>query len=151
MSSHVGPIRGKVARVLNSREVALNNGASDGVEVGMVFNILNSKGSEIRDPDTGEVLGAVELPKTKVKVTMVQDRVSVASTFRTRRVNVGGSGLGFRRMFEPPKWETHTETFNIDESDRPGGVGRMGQLREDRRFGSPVSRSGPTGGHRLTA
>ncbi len=58
----------------------------------MIFKILSRKGSEIRDPDTQELLGSVELEKTSVKVTAVQDRVSVAATFRTRRVNaVGGA------------------------------------------------------------
>ena len=118
MTNQPEPIRGKVARVLNAREVALNRGSNDGVEVGMIFNILSSAGSEIRDPDTGELLGSVELPKATVKVTMVQNRVSVASTFRTRKVNVGGSGLGIAGMFEPPKWETRTETLKTDEAIR---------------------------------
>lgn len=121
MTNQPEPIRGKVARVLNAREVALNRGSNDGVEVGMIFNILSSTGSEIRDPDTGELLGSVELPKTTVKVTMVQNRVSVASTFRTRKVNVGGSGLGIAGIagiFEPPKWETRTETLKTDEATR---------------------------------
>ena len=40
-------IRGKVARVLNSREVALNVGLNNGVEVGMCFDILDPKGEDI--------------------------------------------------------------------------------------------------------
>ena len=113
------PIRGKVARVLSTREVALNKGANDGVQVGMVFKILYSKGSDITDPDTAEVIGSVELEKASVRVVLVQDRVSVASTFRTHRVNVGGSGveLGeFARLFTPPKWETRVETLKAREN-----------------------------------
>ena len=113
------PIHGKVARVLTTREVALNRGSTDGVRSGMVFKILTPKGSEIEDPDTGEVIGSVELEKARVRVTSVQDRVSVASTFRTYRVNVGGSGIalsGFSRMFTPPKWETRIETLIADEN-----------------------------------
>lgn len=121
MSSLAEPIRGKVARVLSMREVALNKGSSDGVRIGMVFRILNSKGSSITDPDTGEVIGSVELEKASVKVTSAQDRVSVASTFRTHRVNVGGVGIGLsgieiNRLFEPPKWETQVETLKAEES-----------------------------------
>ena len=110
------PIHGKVARVLTTREVALNRGSTDGVRSGMVFKILTPKGSEIEDPDTGEVIGTVELEKARVRVTSVQDRVSVASTFRTHRVNVGGSGLALSRMFTPPKWETRIETLIADEN-----------------------------------
>lgn len=36
-------LKGKVARILNSREVALNIGADAGVEVGMRFDILSDK------------------------------------------------------------------------------------------------------------
>lgn len=116
MNSQTEPIRGKIARVLNSREVAINRGSHDGVVVGMVFKILSTKGSEIQDPDTGESLGSVDLVKTSVKVTVVQERIAVASTFRSRRVNVGGRGLGFTGLFEPPKWETRYETLKIDEA-----------------------------------
>lgn len=116
------PIRGKVARVLNNKKVALNKGVNDGVMVGMVFSILSPYGSDITDPDTGETLGSVEMSKATVKVTDVQERLSVASTFRTKRVNIGGeidirplSGV-LERMFEPPKWETRQETLRTDEN-----------------------------------
>ena len=115
----VKPIRGKVARVLNSREVAINIGSKDGVEVAMIFNILSPIGSDIKDPDTGELLGSVELPKASVKVTGVHERVSVATTYRTRKTNVGGSGSSFARaLFEPPRWETRVETLKIAEASR---------------------------------
>ena len=116
MNSAAQPIRGKVARVLNSREVAINKGSDDGVKIGMIFKILSTKGSEIEDPDTGEPLGSVDLVKTSVKVTMVHERIAVASTYRSHRVNVGGHGFGFGGMFEPPKWETRFETLRIDDA-----------------------------------
>ncbi len=117
MTSIVEPIRGKVARVLSDREVALNKGAADGVQIGMVFKILSSPGASITDPDTGEFIGSVELEKTSVKVTSVQERICVASTFRTRKVNVGGTGKRMPTidLFEPPKWETRVESFKTDE------------------------------------
>lgn len=116
MTSPVQRIRGKVARVLNSREVALNRGSSHAVEVGMIFNILSTKGSDIADPDTGELLGSVDLVKTSVKVTIVQERVAVASTYRTQSVNVGGVGLAVTGLFQPPRWESRVETLKIDEA-----------------------------------
>ena len=116
MNSPTQPIRGKIARVLNSREVAINKGSDDGIKIGMIFKILSTKGSEIEDPDTGEPLGSVDIVKTRVKVTMLQGRVSVASTYRSYRVNVGGSGFGLSGLFEPPKWQTRTETLKIDEA-----------------------------------
>ena len=117
MHSPADPIRGKVARVLNAREVAINVGSRDGVEVGMIFKILSTKGSQITDPDTEDLLGSVELEKTRVKVIMVQERIAVASTYRSKKVNVGGTGPDYGALlFEPPKWETRVETLKIDEA-----------------------------------
>lgn len=75
-------IEAKVARALPLRDSVLNRGSDAEVEVGMFFAILNSKGQQILDPDTNEVLGNVELPKTFVKVISVDEKLSVARTFR---------------------------------------------------------------------
>ena len=104
-------IRGQVAEILSNRELALNRGEEHGVEVGMRFAILNRKGADIRDPETGESLGEVEIAKTIVKVIRVQERLCVARTFKTRRVG-GGISTSF---FEPAR--TVTETLRI--GDRP--------------------------------
>ena len=112
------PIRGKVARVLNSREIALNVGSNDGVELEMCFNIMDIKLEDIRDPDTKQLLGSIERPKVQVKVTHVQEKLSLASTFRTTRVNTGGSGLGMGMLSQallPPNWVTKYETLKTDQ------------------------------------
>ena len=69
-----------MAKVLSSREVAINLGAHDGVQVGMAFDVMNPKGDDIKDPDTNELLGSVVLPKIRVWVSQVHDKVSVATT-----------------------------------------------------------------------
>lgn len=82
-------IRGKVARILNSTEVALNIGQEDGVKVGMKFDILSPISHDISDPDTGQTIGSIDRAKVRVRVTEVERRVSVVSTYRMK----GGSGL----------------------------------------------------------
>ena len=113
------PIRGKVARILNSRDLVINVGSRDGVVVGMYFDVLDPKGEDIKDPDTGEVLGSVERPKIRVQVVKVQERLSVASTYKKRQVNVGGRGAGLRgefaEFFMPPKFVTKYETLRTTE------------------------------------
>ena len=113
-------IRGKVARILNSREVALNVGANEGVREGMQFDILSPELHDIKDPDTQEVIGSVNRPKIRVLVSVVEDRFCVAHTFRHKRVNIGGKGLldlGWdRRLFDPPKWVTRYETLKTPEA-----------------------------------
>ena len=117
-------IRSKVARVLNSREIAIAAGTEQGVRVGMYFDVLDPKGEDIRDPDTGDVLGSIDRPKVRVKVTQVQERLSVASTFKKEKINVGGTGQGFEsiasigllsRALMPPKYVTKYQTLKTDE------------------------------------
>jgi len=75
-------IEGKVAQVLTDRDLVINKGAADGVKEGMTFKILNPRGSEVRDPDTNEVLGSVELVKILVKIVEVDAKLSVGRTFK---------------------------------------------------------------------
>ena len=47
---------GKVACVLNAREIAINVGSKHGVSVNMFFDVVGSEHSNIKDPDTKEVV-----------------------------------------------------------------------------------------------
>ena len=86
------PIRGKVARVLNEREIAINVGTAHGVDVGMYFDVIETHDEAIKDPDTGEVLGSIERPRVRVKITHVQEKLAIAGTYTAESVNIGGDG-----------------------------------------------------------
>ena len=119
MSKGREPIRGKVARILTSRQLAFNIGREQGVTVGMKFDVLDPKGDDIHDPDTGDVLGSLYRPKVRVEIVHVEERLSVAQTFRHTEVNVGGAGLGtvsgLSRLFTPPQWIVKYETLKTEE------------------------------------
>ena len=103
-------IKGKVAAILSRRELILNIGSEDGVEIGMMFVILNSKGIDVTDPDSGKILGTVEVPKTVVKVVRVDGpHLSVARTFRTLR---GTPGI-FSSMSSITGTPSRPETLDI--------------------------------------
>ena len=117
MKKEAEPIRGKVARILNSRELALNIGSKHGVEVDMVFDVLDASAEDIRDPDTGMTIGSIYRPKVRVRVLEVQESICVASTYKSRRVNVGGSGFGgMSSLFDPPRWIHEFETLKTEEA-----------------------------------
>ena len=120
MTTNLEPICGKVARILNSREIVINIGRIKGVMDGMYFDVLDPSGEDIRDPDTKEILGSVRQSKVRVKVTRVQDKLSVAKTFRKGTINIGGRGLdiasGFAGYLMPPNWITEYETLKTDEA-----------------------------------
>ncbi|MBW9207549.1 hypothetical protein KV097_16545 [Mumia sp. zg.B17] len=111
------PIRGKVAAIINRRELALNVGEDDGVAVGMRFAILNSKGVGITDPDTGAPLGDIPVIKTVVKVTRVDGpKLATARTFRTVP---GKPGVAEALLRSSSNWAgtpTRVETLSIDPS-----------------------------------
>jgi hypothetical protein len=83
MPSHITAL---VARLVSDEELILNKGKQNGVEIDMVFDILDERTLDIKDPETGEDLGSIVRPKVRVAVTQVSDRVCLA-----RRI--GGQGL----------------------------------------------------------
>jgi hypothetical protein len=114
------PIEGRVAKILNARELVINRGSDDGVERGMRFEVLDPKLEDITDPSTGESLGGIDRPKVSVEVTRVAERLAIARTFRSKRRNIGGTGnfglSSLAKQFEPPKYQTRYETLKTDES-----------------------------------
>ena len=104
-------IRGKVARVISTREVALNVGMNNGVEVGMYFDILDAKSENIRDPDTGEWLGSIRRSKVRVRVTRVQEKLALATTSTERR------GFSFSASLMPLAWREKYLTLRREEKD----------------------------------
>ena len=110
------PIRGKVAQVLSSRDFALNVGSANGVTVGMDFDVIDQ--AEIMDPDTEELLGHIELSKARVRVTDVQEKLAVATTYRetwTQKLD-GTFALGsFSRSLMPSSWLAEYESLKTSE------------------------------------
>ncbi len=113
------PIRGKVARILNIRDLVLNRGTDHSVYVGMEFVILNRNAQNIVDPETSKVIGSVPIAKTIVKVVSVQDELAIARTFRQSK----GNSLAALAIFAGgPREETlrtkeSTAQQELDEKD----------------------------------
>ena len=75
-------IEGKVARVLNSRELIINKGIVDGIEIGMRFDV-QGPGLDILDPDSRANLGHLVRSKIRVQIVEVEHLFSIARTFET--------------------------------------------------------------------
>ena len=115
-------IEGKVAALLNERELVINKGETTGVKKDMIFGVLETR-EGIKDPDTGEVLGSVESVKIRVKVVDVQPKLSVCRTFETYQVNIGGTGIDWGKSIlgpfaePPPKWVTKVTTLKSEDAE----------------------------------
>ena len=77
-------IEGKIAKILNTRELVLNRGSDDGVSVDMEFAVLEPRLSII-DPETQEPLGELEREKIRVRVFETHPKFSLARTYETYR------------------------------------------------------------------
>ncbi len=75
-------IKGKVAAVLNERDLVINKGSDDSVLEGMLFQVRQPD-FRITDPDSGAELGVIARDKIKVRVVEVHPQFSVAKTYET--------------------------------------------------------------------
>lgn len=112
----VEPIAGKVAKVLNDREIVLNKGRLDGVEVGDYVGIVDSQEFGIKDPESDDDLGDIVRFKVSLRVTQISDHLSIASTYKVSKVNVGGSfNFDSLRAFQAPEWVDRVERLSYGE------------------------------------
>lgn len=118
LARHDNRIRGTVAELVSDREVILNRGALHGVTEGMYFAILDPGTIGVTDPETNEPLGDIRVVKIVVQAVEVAAKMTLARTFRTRRVNVGGQGgLGsIASWMVEPKWVEQVEKLRLDEN-----------------------------------
>ncbi|MCY4351844.1 MAG: hypothetical protein OXC45_01920 [Gemmatimonadetes bacterium] len=112
------PIRGKVAKVLNSREIAINIGSANGVTEGMYFDVMSLDSGEIKDPVTNKVLGSIKRTKVRVRVTEVQEKLAVASTYERATVDSPASFGPFARSLMPASWINKYEIETLRKSDK---------------------------------
>ena len=81
------PIQGKVAAILNERDLVINRGRIEGVSEGMEFQVTQPD-VPIRDPDSGADLGVLTRDKIKVRVVELHPHFSVAKTYETYSARV---------------------------------------------------------------
>lgn len=77
-------------KVLIKRDniVTINRGEGGGVAEGELFNVF-AQGEELKDPDTGEVLGREEAKVGKVKITQVNAKMSQAEVLEDTGIDKG--------------------------------------------------------------
>ena len=72
----------KVIKIIDKYKVAINKGSVDGVVKDDIFMIFE-KGEELFDPDTKESLGNLEIPKLKMKVFNIQEKMTLLESMET--------------------------------------------------------------------
>lgn len=111
-------IEGKVAKILNARELVINQGSKHGIEAGMRFKVVEES-EEIVDPDTLEILGTISREKIRVKVADAQPRFAIARTYQTYEVQEPNAGMFAFKSRRGDRFNTVTKvrTLAIDLGD----------------------------------
>ncbi len=75
----------RVLHVTDEYTVTINKGKADEVEVGDKFLIF-ALGPELKDPDSDESLGRLEIVRGRAKVVHLQDRICTLRTIETESI-----------------------------------------------------------------
>jgi len=122
------PIEGKVAQILSESLLIINVGADAGVRTGLALVVI-AQGEEVKDPETGEVLGRWEIPKGYVRATHVQDRLSTCEGFTPGREDAKGddpstnvlSAALIAHSMRPETWRrTSGAKLNVNRAEIAG-------------------------------
>ncbi len=76
-------MEGKVVKLVDNDKLAINIGSQDGIKKNDIF-IIFEKQEEIFDPDTQESLGNLEVPKLKMQVFNIQDKITLLESSETK-------------------------------------------------------------------
>lgn len=72
----------KVIKIVDKLKLAINKGLEDSIQKNDIFMIYE-KGEELFDPDTNDSLGFLEIPKLKMKVFNIQNKITLLESIET--------------------------------------------------------------------
>lgn len=128
------PIQGKVAAILNERDLVINRGENDGVSEEMLFQVTQPN-VPITDPDSGVELGVLVRDKIKVKVVEVHPQFSVAKTYETYSAHVPSL---YERAESTSRGRTVTRVRKIIIESPGQNTDTIGQEGSTVKVGDPV-------------
>ena len=109
------PLEGRVASILNARELVINIGSKAGVERGQKFAVLAGTPIQVKDPGSGAILDEIDREKIRVEAHEVRAMITICRTYRM----MGGFALRmpssrFAELFAPSR----PETLRADDSEK---------------------------------
>jgi hypothetical protein len=136
ISKRVTPLQGRVAQILNARELVINIGRDVGVIEGMKFAVMSRSATQIIDPDTGEMLDEIDREKVRVRASEVRPKITICKTYVVRTIPGRSGYSGFSgsltaadallkltnqiQGFRTPEPERKVlDTLRADEQDLP--------------------------------
>ena len=123
-------VTGRVARILGDESIVVNRGSSHGVKEGERF-VVFAEGDEVKDPDTGEPLGRLEIVKARVVAAHVQEKMTTC---------VAEPAEDPLSLDDPTQ---HTLSAEMVAVSMVGGKRKSGKIEVDRSAVSGLQRTGP--------
>ena len=112
------PKEGRVAQILNAKELVINIGRESGVKDGQIFAVMAESPIEIRDPVTNDLLDRIDREKVRVKAAEVREKITICRTFRQFHSVASQIGLVNSAMLEAFR-ESRPETLRIEDDSTP--------------------------------
>ena len=108
-------VEGRVASILNARELVINIGANTGIKPGQTFAVLAATPIQIKDPGSGEILDEIDREKIRVKAHEVRAMITICRTYRMKGgvLNVSALSQSMAAAFAASK----PETLRADEAE----------------------------------
>ena len=108
-------LEGRVASILNARELVINIGSEAGVERGQKFAVLADTPIQVKDPTSGALLDEIDREKIRVEAREVRPKITICRTYRMK----GGGGMASSSAIVKMFAESKPETLRADDSDKP--------------------------------
>lgn len=86
----------KVVTVISNTRIAINKGSEHKIRLNQRVLLYCLSDEEIEDPDTGELLGYLEIYKGTGKVISIQDKMSIIESDRYERKTVKNTQTFFQ-------------------------------------------------------
>jgi hypothetical protein len=78
-----GTFPAKVVKVIDDYSLVINRGEISGIREGQRMLVYNTSEEEIKDPQTGESLGYLDLVRGTGTITFVQEKISILQSDKT--------------------------------------------------------------------
>lgn len=102
----------KIIKILDRYTVAVNIGQKDAAVDDKLY-VIDKEGSELKDPDTGEVLGYIDAIKATLRVEEVHEKYSLCVNYRSP------TGLGLSGALAGLAQSFNHATTNLFRDDVP--------------------------------
>ncbi|EHA1005932.1 hypothetical protein ACV3RX_01335 [Clostridium perfringens] len=106
----------KVIKIIDDIRVLINAGTKNSITKDSVFEIYLT-GSEIKDPDAGEILGTLDTIKATVKPTVIYEKMCICTNAEYNPNNIVAAFSGLNSINSQP-----IKRLNVDTSEISGGL-----------------------------